>query len=284
MVSGFGCADSVTQTVTINPNPTVAFTVDDSSGCHPHCVSFNSTSSVATGTIAGWLWDFGDNTSSSSQDAPHCYTNTGPATLAFSPTLTVTSDNGCTSMLTISNYIEVFPQPLAQFSVAPQTAAITDPTISIINASEVATIWSWSFGDSQISNAEQPFSHTYADTGSYIITLIASTQDNCADTAYQTVIVEPDFLFYIPNAFTPDGDGVNDTFSGKGIFIMDYEMSIFDRWGNLIYKTQNMDSPWDGKANNGSEQAEIDVYVYTVTVTDFKKTKHNYKGIVSLIK
>ncbi|MFY9310332.1 MAG: gliding motility-associated C-terminal domain-containing protein, partial [Bacteroidia bacterium] len=105
---------------------------------------------------------------------------------------------------------------------------------------------------------------------------------NCPDTSYQTVIIEPDFMFYVPNAFTPNDDGVNDTFIGKGMFINEFEMMIFDRWGNMVYKTDNMDKPWDGRVNNGSEPAQKDVYIYSISVTNFKMEKFKYKGTVTL--
>lgn len=284
VVTDFGCADSVTNTITVNPLPVVVFSSPDTSDCQPLCTSFQSASFVNNGTIASWLWDFGDNITSSSQDAPHCYINITSSAISFSPTLTVTSNNGCVSSLTKTNYIEVFPQPVAQFTVNPQIVNITEPIVNISNSSTLATIWNWDFGDSQTSTQENPYSHLYADTGSYTIVLITSNQYTCADTTQQTAIVEPDFLFYIPNAFTPDEDGVNDTFSGKGVFIKKYEMFIFDRWGNQIYHTDSMESPWDGRIDNGKEAAMQDVYVYSINITDFKDLKHNYKGIVTLIR
>lgn len=283
-VTDFGCVDSITNTVTVNPLPIVAFSSPDTMDCQPLCTSFQSTSFVNNGTISSWFWDFGDNATSSSQDAPHCYTNTTPAALSFSPTLTVTSNNGCTGSLTLNNYITVLPQPVAQFTITPQIVNISDPIIFISNTSAFAGICSWNFGDTQTSIQEEPYSHMYADTGSYTITLIASNQYTCADTAFQTVIVEPDFLFYIPNAFTPNDDGSNDSFSGKGLFIKEYEMFIFDRWGNRIYDTKSMDKPWNGRVDNKSEPAMQDVYVYSINITDFKNIKHNYKGIVTLVR
>ena len=97
-------------------------------------------------------------------------------------------------------------------------------------------------------------------------------------------MIEPDFMFYIPNAFTPDGDGINDSFIGQGMFVNEFEMLIFDRWGNLIYKTDDITKPWDGKANSGNESAQMDVYIYLIKVTDFKLTKHSYRGTVTLVK
>ncbi|MDP1747275.1 MAG: gliding motility-associated C-terminal domain-containing protein, partial [Bacteroidota bacterium] len=142
----------------------------------------------------------------------------------------------------------------------------------------------WNFGDSTTSSLSNPGSHTYQNTGTYTITLITSTIYNCIDTAYETIIIEPEFEFYIPNAFTPNGDEKNDSFSPKGVFIKEYEMMIFDRWGNLIFFSDDINKGWDGKINRGTEIALQDVYVYSIRVIDFKKEEYLYKGIVTLLR
>jgi gliding motility-associated-like protein len=285
-VSSFGCSDSLTKITFVNPNPSVHFTASDTVGCKPLCVSFQNTSTIASGANASFFWNLGDGSPVSSlQDLLHCYTNDSVySAVSYSPTLTVTSDSGCIKTVSKNNYITVYPSPNAIFRIQPQVATITDPVISITDLSTGANFWHWNFGDTATSIIANPLSHTYADTGTYVITLITSTQYNCADTARETVIIEPDFIFYIPNAFTPNDDGVNDTFIGKGVFIKQLEMSIFDRWGNLIYQTNDINKPWDGKANHGSNIAQQDVYIYSIKVTDFKNIKHNYRGIVTLVK
>ncbi len=114
--------------------------------------------------------------------------------------------------------------------------------------------------------------------------LIASTQYGCVDTSYQNIVIEPDVAFYIPNAFSPNNDGINDTFSPKGIFISGYEMTIFDRWGNSIFFTDEITKSWDGRASFGDEIAQSDVYIYVIKGTDIKLRKHSYRGIVTLLK
>lgn len=287
IVSNFGCLDSTTKPVTVNPNPVVNFSSSDTVGCEPLCISFQNSSSVLTGVNVQWAWNVGDGSpGTTSQSFDHCYINDSVVSPnSFNVKLTVTSDSSCVTTLSKNNYITVYPNPDASFTVQPETAAITNPVISITDLSTGADFWNWNFGDgSDTSSVSSPAPYTYADTGTYIVTLITSTQYNCVDTAYQTVIIEPDFLFYIPNAFTPDGDGINDSFSGKGIFIKKYEMTIFDRWGNLIYKTDDINKPWDGKANHGGEIAQAEVYVYVVEAMDLKDRKHKYKGIVTLLR
>ncbi len=286
VVSNFGCADSITKTVIIHPNPVVNFRATDTSGCAPLCTSFEDLSSVTPGANMQWAWDVGDGSGvSASQNFDHCYTNPSVSFVVYySVSLTVTSDSGCFATMTKNNYISVFPNPVADFSVEPPKTTILNPIIAVTDASAGVDFWDWNFGDLSTSSISNPAPHTYADTGKYIITLITSTQYGCSDTVNKTIVIEPDFVFYIPNAFSPNNDIHNKTFSGKGIFIKEYEMLIFDRWGNLIYKTIDIDLPWDGRVKNSTEIAQGDVYVYAIKIIDFRKDEHYYKGIVTLLR
>jgi len=286
VVSTFGCTDSINKIITVNPNPVIDFSVSDTSACSPLCLSFQNLSTISTGNNLQFLWDFGDGSPlSNSENIVHCYTNSSAtSSVYFTPTITVTSDSGCVTSESKNNYITVHPIPDANFTLLPQITTIVDPIISISDLSIGVDFWNWNFGDLQTSSIQNPISHSYSETGTYTLALFASTQYSCVDTAYQTIIIEPDFIFYIPNAFTPNGDGINDFFSGKGTFIGTYEMAIFDRWGNLIFNSEDISLPWDGKAKKGTVVAQEDVYVYSIKITDFKKQNHIYKGIVTLVR
>ncbi|MES2138295.1 MAG: PKD domain-containing protein [Bacteroidota bacterium] len=285
-VSNFGCIDSAAKISIVNPIPDVNFTSIDTAGCEPFCILFQNLSSVTTGLNAQWIWNAGDDSPIiNSQSFEHCYANNfGVSPNSFNVTLTVTSDSGCVSTISKNNYITVYPNPTADFTVQPQTTNITDPAISITDLSVGAANWNWSFGDFTTSSISNPNPHSYADTGTYLVTLIASTQYNCSDTAYQSVSIEPDFVFYIPSAFTPNGDGMNDAFSGKGAFITEFKMNIFDRWGNMIFVSNDISNPWDGKENKSKDIALPDQYIYSISVIDFKSRIHNYKGTVTLLR
>lgn len=124
----------------------------------------------------------------------------------------------------------------------------------------------------------------FGDTGTYKVLLTATGNNGCQDTIAQKVVVLPDFAFYIPNAFTPNGDKVNDTFIGYGVGVSKFTMYIFDRWGNKIYETNSLKEPWDGKVSGGKEMAQIDVYVYHMIVRDVFLETHTYTGHFTLIK
>ena len=284
--SNFGCKDSVTKVVTINPNPIVNFTAPDTAGCDTLCVYFQSLASITGGNIASYSWNYGDGSAAgTSSIAEHCYTNNSvllPVT--FNVSLTVTSDSGCVTSLTKNNYIIVNPNPIANFTAQPDITSIVDPIITFNNLSSGENGWNWSFGDLTTTSISDPLPHTYPDTAKYLITLIVSNQYSCFDTTYKTITIEPNWAFFVPNAFTPNADGINDSFQGYGFGLLKYEMMIFDRWGNEIYRTKDYNFPWDGTANNGKDIAQRDVYVYLINIEEVKGRYHSYKGIVTLVR
>src|SRR4030095_9088605 len=120
-----------------------------------------------------------------------------------------------------------------------------DALVRFINTSLYSNTVQWDFGDNQLSNQINPY-HAYTDTGTFIIMLIVTSQHGCIDTAYGDVIVKPDFSFYVPNVFTPNHDGVNEVFAGVGIGVKESTMYIYDRWGEIIFQSNSLETPWDG--------------------------------------
>ena len=280
-ISSANCVGTTTGNplVAFNPLPTPAFTVNQVSGCAPLCVSFTDGSSPA-GTIASWDWSFGDGGAVSSQNPNHCYANAG----VYSVTLTATSNDNCPATTTITNLITVNAVPVASF-VSPRLTSITSPTVQFEDYSSNATSWNWDFGDastmSDTSHVQNP-SHTYTQVGTYCV-LLQVSNGICVDTSMICLVVEPEFSFYIPNAFSPNGDGINDEFFGKGENFKDFEMSIYDRWGSLLFFTDDITKHWNGKGNGGDALQE-DIYVYVVNIKDTLKVEHKYIGSISLVR
>jgi gliding motility-associated-like protein len=240
---------------------------------------------VVGGTIVSWTWTFGDGSpTSSSQNPMHCYTQTG----YYDVTLAVTTSQGCAATLTKHRYIQVFANPIAAFDPSPNPASVLDASITMYNqSSSDVNYWYWNFGDgtnlspSTIS-PEHLFPHVVA--GNYTVTLIVHNADGCYDTVAHEIVIQPEFAFFIPNAFTPNGDGINDYFYGSGVGIVTYDLWIFDRWGNMIFHGLNLSDKWNGKANNGSDMAQIDTYVWKVKLMDIFNKTHDYIGTVTLVK
>jgi gliding motility-associated-like protein len=141
----------------------------------------------------------------------------------------------------------------------------------------------WDFGDSTSSNLASP-SHTYAQRGTYNVRLVVSAPGGCTDTTFDEIIVNPEFTLYVPNAFTPNGDGLNDNFLIYGEEIQEMNMMIFDRWGNMVFTSTSVQEGWDGRANGGADIAQQDVYVYKIQVKDLAGKQHKQTGHVSLIR
>lgn len=275
-----GCSDSTTITISVDPVPVPLFTADTVSGCAPLCVNFSDAS---TGPVSYWNWDFGDGNTSSSQDPSYCYTDPGNYTV----TLNAVTGAGCTGTIVMNNFISVFAVPSAAFVSSPQPATMINPVITFTDASSGAVTWNWSFGDvlNSYSSQQNP-AFQYPDANCYPVVLTVTSANGCTDTAMQEICIDPEITLYVPNTFTPNGDGSNEYFLplGTGIEWNTFHMLIYDRWGNLIYETYSISEPWDGRVQGYSEIVQEDVYVWKISVTDIKGGKHNLIGHVNVIK
>ena len=146
-------------------------------------------------------------------------------------------------------------------------------------STENVTDWDWDFGDGFYSQEQHP-EHWYGDIGTYPVELIVETEYGCLDTIGYEVKVEPIFTFYVPNSFTPDANGVNDTFYGQGEGYTFYSMFVYDRWGELIFYSEDDQKQWDGTFRG--EQVQQGTYVYRFYLLDWQGHDHEYKGIVTL--
>ena len=197
--------------------------------------------------------------------------------------LKVTSTNGCADSLTFNEMITVYPKPDAKFETSPgYLATVVYPLYEMDDQSTVNVVdWSWDFGDGGAAYYQNP-EHLYSDTGTYNIQLIAETEHQCTDTVSRQVKVEQEYHFYIPDAFTPNIDGRNDDFRGYGEFFSDYQMTIYDRWGEELFHSENPDLGWNGIYK--SRPVEAGVYIYTFVIVDWEGNDHTYRGRVTLLR
>lgn len=272
-----GQTASNTVTVTVMASPIIHLSPQSAVNCEKVELTFFDSSLINAGIL--YSWNFGDGSTASAVIPSHTYTQSG----IYTVTVTVTGSQGCTSIASAIVNVNVKPSPVAAFSASPGTATLMNPVISFNNLSQRAVKYLWDFGDGNTSTVFSP-DHRYSQKGMYTVMLISYAASGCTDTAYQQVEIEPEFSFYIPNAFSPNGDGLNDYFTGTGMEIILFQMQIFDRWGMLIFETENMQTGWDGTVNGGSSVAQEDVYIYKIKVKDFKNKVHEYIGHVTLIK
>lgn len=284
---GFPC-NAYTDSVIIHfyPKPIANFTANEPAGCPQHCVDFSDLTNTNGGSnINAWAWSYGDNTPVDTiQNPAHCFISTG----LYDVTLIVTSQDNCKDTLAMPQFIQVYATPSAGFDYTPNPATVSSTNITLNNLSSPdVALWMWGFGDgdSLVSDSSGAV-HLYpnAAPGTYQTTLVVENSFGCADTTTNNVIIYPEFSFFIPNAFTPNGDDINDFFGAKGMGIETYELFIFDRWGNSVFYADDINKMWDGTFVATEETVLQDIFVWKVNLTDVFRKKYNYIGTVTIIR
>jgi len=260
----------------VNPIPIMSVSPLNAASCVPAAVDFTSDSAVAIPGSA-YSWTFGDGSNSSDMNPSHLYTDAGQ----YSVSLTITSPAGCSNDTIIVNLVEAYALPDANFE-APEEVTMTDAApVTMSNSSTGSVSWDWNFGDGGTGSGYNP-THVYTDTGLYTIQLISTSPAGCVDTTYRTIYVTGEFAIYIPNAFSPNGDGINDKFSAFGIYIHDYDMWILDRWGGKIFHSTDINNPWNGTYFDDGTLCQNGVYVYKIKAHDNQGKLHEFVGSVTL--
>lgn len=288
VVSGHGCRDSMTQTVTIYPVPVPDFSLDTLAGCQPLCVNFRDLSTINSGNIVQWDWNLGDLTLSAMQNPQHCYYNDDNFTSTLiDVSLQVFSEYGCKSDTVFEDVIEVYPIPLAEFTFSPNETSLLEPQIKFADASINPVMWHWDFGepliDTDTSDVPYPV-YDYRAFGNMFTSLIVWNSYGCSDTVTHTVTIKPDFVMYAPGAFTPNGDGLNDVFKPEGLGAGTLEWFVFDRWGEKIFTGIDTITGWDGTVRSSGRLAPQGVYVYHIRAVDLTGDEHAMTGKMVLVR
>ena len=257
-----GCVSPSAQgTVAVNPLPAAIFIADTLSGCAPLSVQFNADT---TNQLATYQWSSSNGASGVGDQASLTFLNTG----CYDITLTA-SMNGCVNSTTSNGYICVQENPIANFASSINDFTQPNESVTFTNNSNGASGYIWSFGDGTLGNEMNPI-HLYSGTNNgYTVTLIAITSMGCLDSTSMTIGYEETASYYIPNAFTPDGDKFNQTFRpifSSGIDYQNYTMLIFNRWGEVVFETHNVLIGWDGSYGIEGLDAQPGVYTYQITV------------------
>ena len=247
-----GCSDTTTtESITVLAQPLAAFTADNVLGCPGLVVQFKNTTTDGV----SYLWDFGDGTTSAEFEPRHVYNADKEY---YTVTLTATNILGCSYTVSMPQYIHVVAPPIASFNVAPSTViSIPNYTFRFEDESTNSpSVWQWDFGDGTTSSQRNP-SHTYLDTGSYVVTLRVSNQQGCFTSTFRTVTIVgvPGYL-YVPNSFMPGSETPElRVFMAKGSGIKTWTMSVFNKWGQKLWETNRLDDGrpvewWDGTFNS----------------------------------
>ncbi|MFL5753379.1 MAG: PKD domain-containing protein, partial [Bacteroidia bacterium] len=280
-----GTVSAAVQVVVV-PVPVITYGSNPASGCSPVCPLFAGIATTVSGNDIdplSWTWNFGDGSSATGINAAHCYSTPG----TYYPSLHGTTTQGCIDSSSGGSAVYVYPDPVADFTASSYTSSIYDNTIDFSNLSTgVISSFDWNFANMGSSTLSNP-SFTFEPEGNYEVTLTVQNAMGCTDNITKTIIILPEYTFYVPNAFSPaGGDELNDIFMalGTGWDPDKFNFWVYDRWGNKIFHSSDMNTGWNGKANGGKDVAQIDTYVWMIKHYDVFGKYHEYRGIVSLVK
>ncbi|MGZ3903573.1 MAG: PKD domain-containing protein [Bacteroidia bacterium] len=280
--NSFGCVNVIKKPVRVNPTPQVDIDVTHRSGCEGQmCVGMINNTIITGGSVASWQWNFGDGTTSNQNSPVHCF-HQGTFTIS----LTAVSDSGCSASMTLPGSILVYPKPIAGFNFTNTDLDVIDATTGIVSTAQGASNFIYVISDGTHILNQPSFQHSFPNEnpGEYTVIQFVSNAFGCKDTIAKVIEIKPGFTFYIPNAFSPNGDGKNDVFKGTGIGIKSYTLMVYDRWGNLVFTSNDLEQGWDGTFHDGNKVSLEDVFVWKVVLRDDGNKEHDYKGTVSLIR
>ncbi len=243
-----------------------------------------NTSCDTSNTFYTWTFSGGTPSTSTEKNPTNIVYNTQ----GTFPVKVVIETPCTTDSITKAAYVNVEKdKPAAAFIANPQPASMSAPTVNFTDQSTNASQWKWIFEGDNNSIQQNP-SYTYSDSGSYIVKLIVYNDYGCTDTTEQIIIInDAEYTFYIPNSFSPNGDGINDVFIPKNSGIDPdaeaYQLLIYNRWGQLIFSTNNPTAGWNGTIK-GTTPVQIDTYVWKIKVTDVFLEEHEYVGHINLLR
>ncbi len=275
------CEDTFVDPISYFPVPALIVVAPSSfTGCVPADIFFNNLSFPIDSTY-GIEWNFGDGGTSGDISPTHTYEDPGN----FTVDVKITSPIGCTTDTTFNGLISMQESPKADFTIFPENPSSIIPRVEITDRSERATRWFYDFGNT-FNTFERNPSYSYPDTGRYTLTQIVTHPNGCMDTLSKLIDIQPEVRFFLPNAFTPNGDSVNDVYRGVGIMegSTDFVMTIWNRWGELVFEADDPNESWNGRKFNSGQDAPNGVYVVQVNYKGPRGEKIELKGFATLIR
>ena len=276
---------SVSNTVRVNVRalPVVDFTADVTEACHPATIIYRNTSPEQGFDC---VWDFGNGIQfNSCLEAPSIYNRPG----SYNVTLSLSDEFGCRDSLIRASYVNVLRSPLPLFDWDPKKPTTQNPDVQFKDLSVLDIVeWEWTFGSFGTSNEQHPkVSFPEVNKDRYPVKLSVKGENGCASDTVYIIEIGPEFSLYIPKAFSPNGDGINDVFIpiGKGIDPDEFQMFIYNRWGELLFESDNSSVGWDGTDSRSGEFMKAGVYPYRFMIGDTfnKKERHEYRGTVTIV-
>lgn len=268
-----------TLSVATLSTPVISPLSTKAAGCPTLCVQFYDSTLTQSGLVVSWHWNFSNGATSSVSSPVICFNQSG----SYTGSVSVTTNNGCTTQPAATPGVTVYPAPHAAFDANFFETTLIAPDFQLSNTSTGASQVYWTLGPDVYTTNTVLYSAT--KEGSWPVTLTAINTYGCRDSVTTLITVKPDFTFYAPNAFTPNQDINNESFLPMGVGWKDntYQLSIFDRWGSLIFSTSDVYKGWNGRLKN-NDAVQQDLYVWKVELDDIYNKHHSYVGSVLVLR
>jgi gliding motility-associated-like protein len=256
------------------PSPNANVSLSDTVGCEPLLIKFKTINDSLHPVTNYWNIN---NETFSDTTIFYPFNNSG----SYSYSLVVKDSNNCSDTIRKVNYIQIYPKPQVKHFVTPLSTNILYPQITFIDSTQSQHATLFDFGDGNTStNAIN--NYNYQSEGNFPYSLIVTNPFGCADTTRGVIIIDGIASNYVPNIFTPNGDGVNEHFFIKGKSIASSSMLIFNRWGKLVCDTSNALDGWDGLDKDSGDPVSAGTYFYLIKITLENKKSYSFNGTVQL--
>ena len=276
----YGCVGDTTISFNWQPAPPILIVEPDNfTGCAPAKVRFNNRSSPID-TSYKIVWDFGDGTFGKDISPIHIFAK--PDT--YSVKLMITSPIGCYKEAEFRDWIKVKSLPKADFDWTPKVVNNLKPRVTFQDKSSADVLgWRWYFSNKAYSPDKNP-TFTFRDTGVQQVQLYVINKNGCRDSIFKSIYIEPEVTFFMPNAFSPNFDSVNDEFKGTGFIygLKGFRLSVWNRWGEKIFETRDPLEGWNGSKNNVGKPEPEGIYLYEVEWTTPKSQVKNKRDFLTL--
>jgi len=278
-----GClADLAIITVTVDTVPEVTFDVSATSGCSPLNVVFTNT----TANSFDCNWDINGVTNiNECSDFSFTFLDEG----CYDISLFMGTPYGCTASVTMDDLICVLPSPIVDFSVSTSQISFGSSEVDFANNSLNAVDYIWDYGDGSVDSLifyPGPHEYDIGDENFFPITLYGISDQGCVDSLQLIIYVDQDAIIFAPNSFTPDNDGLNDTWFPTTSSSIDedfFEVQIFNRWGEQIFEALDFSTVWDGTYKG--RDCQVGTYTYRIFYKrKYSEDKHAVVGHISLIR
>jgi gliding motility-associated-like protein len=276
VVSDSGCMDTASRYVRLSTSPKVS-PPSITGACLGDTVNYKANATITTGTIAGYRWQFGDGQTSVNATTQHIYQSAGNYKVMVSA---YTAAN-CSDSAFV--FFKVIQKPKADFVFVHFNKDNAGIRFLFLDRSENATNWNWKFGSVGASILQDP-EYIFNDTGKVKVRLIASNQNSCFDTTEQVIPVLDKINIFFPNAFTPNGNGINDGFglnANQFEYVKGYRLQVFNRWGEKLFDSENKEERWLSPDDPNILQG---VYIWVAKIKDIYNVVHDMSGRVEVIR